>query len=58
MPLLYHPCSDIQSKRILWIDSFGQAMDCVAIASLFGRKFAEEGKMLSLTSPLSVSVES
>ena len=58
MFLSYRPASDLQSKKILWIDSFGQAMDCVAIASLFGRKFAEEGKMLSLASPLSVSVES
>lgn len=58
MPIIYSRCCDIQSKTIVWVDPFGQAMDSVAWSSFYANKFADEGKTLSLANPLSVSVES
>lgn len=57
MPLSFTPCSDLQSKKILWISSYGDALDCVALASKFARQFADEGVTLSLANPLSSVVD-
>jgi hypothetical protein len=53
MFLSYRPASDLQSKQILWIDSYGQSFDTVSLASLYARKFSTEGITLSLARPLS-----
>jgi hypothetical protein len=53
MPLSFHSCSDLQSKKILWISSYHEVLDCVALASKFAQQFAEEGVTLSLSHPLS-----
>jgi hypothetical protein len=57
MPLSFIPCSDLQSKKILWISSYGDALDCVALASKFARQFADDGVTLSLANPLSSVVD-
>ena len=53
MPLSFSPCCDLQSKKILWVSSYGEALDCVAWSSKFARQFADEGVTLSLANPLS-----
>jgi hypothetical protein len=53
MFLSYRPASDLQSKQILWIDSYNQSFDTVSLASLYAKKFSTEGITLSLARPLS-----